>query len=128
MANELYLLEKNNKTIKRAFERPINEIIISCLFQSEICDLSFFKPEYHSLYGTCMKIDVNRSVSKKGDVFGLDLQILLDSPSEKNLITPYRGLQLFIYNRSIPYVKPDHKFTSIQSGQHTNIEVVIILF
>jgi len=129
MANELYSLANNNKTkIKKAFERPINEIIISCLFQMEICDPTFFKPAFNTLYGLCMKIDVNRSVSKKGEVFGLDLQILLDSPSEKNLITPYSGLQLIIFNRSLSFIRPDHKITSIKSSEHTNIEVAIILF
>ncbi len=82
-----------NKTkIKRAFERPINQIIISCLFQLEICYPSFFETASYAIHVTCMKIDVNRSVPKKGEGFGLDLQILLDSPKEKNLITPYSGL------------------------------------
>ena len=63
--------------------------------------------------------------TKPGPENGMQLDIMLDSPNNANVITPYRGLELFIFNRSTQIV-PWQKRISIPTGRLTNIDVSII--
>jgi len=73
-----------------------------------------------------MRIDFGKRETKPGSENGMQLVLMLDSPNSANVITPNRGLELYIFNRSETTIVPWKKRISIPTGRLTNIDVNII--
>ncbi len=116
---------KAPETLKSVLN-PINESVISCLFDLNFCNASSFTTEFSAIFGQCMRIDFGKRETKPGSENGMQLVLMLDSPNSANVITPNRGLELYIFNRSETTIVPWKKRISIPTGRLTNIDVNII--
>jgi hypothetical protein len=110
----------------RAVLNPINQTVVSCLFDLNFCNASSFTNEFNAVYGQCMRIDIGKRATKPGAENGMQLDIMIDSPNKANVITPYRGLELYIFNRSVGTIVAWQKRISIPAGRLTNIDVNMI--
>jgi len=113
----------NKFELENKFMNPINETVLSCLFDHQICSTEFVSTKKMSMYGICLKIDPKKRVSKAGSSNGLNVDILIDSQNKANFLTVDRGLKIYIYNRSMSAPLPWNGGVDIQPGHKTNIQV-----
>ena len=115
-----------NETVKEKLNNPLNETIISCFYNFELCDVRDFTLYTSVNYGPCLRYTASKPLTKPGHLSGLQLDILLDPLTVGKSIGAERGLSIAIENRAshISYSNG----LSIKSGQRTNIGVSKTIF
>ena len=97
----------SNNSFQEKFWAPLNETLVSCLFDKRPCSLSDFHSFYHFFYGLCFTFDTlklkNSRLSKIGSSNGLSLKIFLGDQENNNSLVKSHGLHVFIHNVSIFY-------------------------
>jgi hypothetical protein len=103
------------------------ELINSCYFNSEPCDLtSDFQWFFHSSYGNCIQFNANSFNLKRstsvGKQYGLQLRMGPLKNENKYPVALSTGLKVLINNQSFS-PKTDDYFISIEPGKETDIVV-----
>jgi len=110
-----------NETVKQLINKPLNEIIISCFYNFEICDKRDFTYFASVNYGPCLKYTPAKPLTKPGFLNGLQLDILLDPLLVTEVLWAERGLNIVLKKRG-EHIGYFEGFT-IKSGQRTSIGV-----
>lgn len=115
-----------NDTVKEQITGPLNETIISCFYNFELCNISDFSLYTSVNYGPCLRYNPSKPLTKPGFLNGLQIDILLDPLTVGKLPRSERGLSVDIVNPAehISYFDG----ISIKSEQRTSIGVSKTIF
>lgn len=109
-----------NETLRKMLFNPLNETILSCIYDFSFCSFKDFTPFIDNSYGPCLRYTPAKPTTKAGRLNGLKIEILLDPPYKGNILTD-RGLNIVIKN-SRDYVTHVDGFM-IKAGQRTGIKI-----
>jgi len=92
-----------NSTVRSKFWNPIKNVVVSCFFNLEECDLeNDFDSWYDNMYGLCYRfktsIAKNSKIKKSGAMNGLSLKVLLGEGGYESQLASGRGLHLYLHN------------------------------
>jgi hypothetical protein len=119
-----------NNTEKQLFGfYPISDVILSCHFNTFICDLSDFEWYYDSYYGNCYTFNrilgkqnkPVKTISKNGNRNGLIMEVYIGQPEQAPSMITQSGVHLTIHNNSV--VPSLHEGIDISPGFHSNIDI-----
>lgn len=110
-----------NDTLKEKIYKPLNETIISCIYDFELCNKQDFSFYSSATFGPCLRYTPPKRLTKTGIINGLRLDMLLDPPTQGKSVRSERGLNIVIKS-------PDEQISyydgfSIKPGQRTSIAV-----
>ena len=88
-----------NETIKKSVYPPLNEMILSCTYGFDLCNISDLTYYTSVNYGPCLRYTPSKPLLISGQISGLRIDFLLDPPFYDNLESQ-RGLNIVIKNRS----------------------------
>ena len=120
-----FIAKKNNALLsaantpeneRRKFGQYVNEIIISCLFNLQECDLdNDFEDYYDYYFGYCFRFNMGKLIgnirqpikysSQAGQINGLQLELFIGAANENNrFFSIESGIAIFIHSQTdIPY-------------------------
>jgi hypothetical protein len=105
----------------------INDILMSCKFDANLCSPRDFKWVYDSYYGNCYEFnwDNIKSSSVSGAINGLRLRLFVDFHENLTLINSYIGGSGCVLKIGNSTYLIDHKLNAvqIQSGMYTNLDI-----
>ena len=110
---------KNSSFLNQLFN-PVNETIISCLYDFKPCQIEEFSTSINLLHGVCISFRTNRTLTKPGNLNGLRIDILLE-PKRESLISDARGLQMMVHNES--YFPTANDGFAINAGVRNSVQV-----
>lgn len=115
-----------NDSMKKQSGLSINDMLISCKFDLELCNSSQFEWYYDFFYGNCFKFNSNGNlnVTKTGKYAGLNLELFVGSKSLYNLAIE-KGVHIFINNKTVGINAFDGY--DVPVGQNINIALRKIL-
>lgn len=99
---------------------PLNETILVCLYNFDICNSSEFTRYLDVIYGPCLKYTPSKPTTKTGKLNGLRVDLLLN-PLGSLLFGSDRGLRLAIKGPK-DYISANDGI-SIKPGQRNGIQI-----
>ena len=99
----LSLLSKLNDTTKKQFAYGIEEILISCTFNTQPCTQNDFEWYFHPFYGTCYRFNNQlqpRIVTSSGYIFGLRFELVAGNEAKMPSYIQKSGYQIMIVNQT----------------------------
>ena len=128
IVNDLNLTETKRKAI--GFE--LKDMLISCYFNNELCNLNDFTYIYDSRYGNCYTFNKGvfdngttreiKTVSLTGPLYGLILELFLGDPKVDTYLESSDGILVSIHNQSsVPFTKGDK--IKVAAGSETDLIV-----
>ncbi|RNA20774.1 acid-sensing ion channel 1 isoform X2 [Brachionus plicatilis] len=135
ITNIKFIIQRNmllNKTIVDNMGFNIEEMLISCRFNTLSCSQNDFEEIYLPSFGKCYKFNSGKSlngskaeikrVSVPGLFFGFRLELYIGSSDHELDLISSSGLRLFIHNSStVPYA--NYEAIDLPVGHQTNIAV-----
>ena len=127
-----YVVQSNlylaNETFKKSISYSLNELVLSCRFGQQDCDLSKFDWYYDKLLGNCyrfnsvlMKNKDPLRVSQSGVLNGLQMELFLGLEEKMAPWLFTSGMRIFVHNASV--IPSSDEGIDISPGSKTNIAV-----
>ena len=92
-----------NKTLQQKLINPLENMLLTCVFNGNPCTVDDFVWFYDAYYGSCFKFNTripkNSKIFSPGNVGGLEIEVLLSD----QLNSTINGLHIFVNNVSILY-------------------------
>jgi hypothetical protein len=109
---------------KKVSYYTLDEMLLSCTFNSLACDASFFTMVVNMRYGPCYFFNSNQNRSlrseKPGRDFGLSLELYVGTPSQQPPWFPTNGLVVAVANKTTRPVFTEEGI-KIKGGQEINL-------
>lgn len=121
-----------NETYKQSLRYQLQNILISCYYNHQVCSMEDFKYFYDKLIGNCYtfnsgvasngtKTDIKQS-PQAGFEYGLTIEIFVGNPDIETLYEYNDGLIISIHNQSRqPNLNSDRIYVSV--GSETDIKI-----
>ncbi len=114
-----------NKTLIDMLDTPLNETIVSCIYNFEACASRSFSTFYDMYQGKCITFRASSELKTAGSLNGLRLELFLGPQNRESKYTLDRGMLVKIHNESSDPGKNDGIL--IEPGTNTNIVVSKII-
>ena len=111
----------------------LNQMLISCRYQDEICHAKDFMQTYDYQYGLCYRFNMGRYMNGSGKPIlssgrpgwrhGLTLDLFAGSARAQEKYIANRGFRILVFNRSNPYPIAQDIGVDVATGQSTNIAI-----
>jgi hypothetical protein len=111
----------------------INQMILSCTFQSKKCTIYDFMYHYDYMYGLCWRFNSGKSlkgedlpIKTSGEVgwmHGLQLELYTGNAELQERFAMKRGFRIFVFNKSTVYPIAADIGIDVSTGHETNIGI-----
>ncbi len=114
-----------NESSKEQFYNPINESIISCIYNSRTCKQEEFFYFTHPFFGPCITFNTKERLKNTGPTNGLNINVLLEPLNKKNNMKNARGLAVMIENETSIFESYASVYTAIRKRTSINVRRIL---
>jgi hypothetical protein len=111
----------------------LSQLLLSCRFQKQECNLNHFMFYYDFYYGICHRFNFGRTLrgnvtnirssGKVGWRYGLQLELYAGHARVQEKFVANRGFRILIFNRTNVYPIGEDFGVNVPTGQETNIGI-----
>jgi hypothetical protein len=111
----------------------IDQILLSCTFQSKNCSMEDFMSHYDFMYGLCYRFNMGKTLQGKdlpiktsgevGWMHGLQLELYAGNSEIQDKYAIKRGFRLLVFNKSTVYPIAADIGVDVSTGHETNIGI-----
>ena len=108
--------------LRKSLGLTIEEMLISCTFNSMECSANDFSWFYDTYFGNCFKFNATGrdKISQSGKYNGLNMEIFVGKASTVEQVAKNNGIHIFIFNETVT-TNPFSDGIDVSVGKQTNL-------